>query len=73
MHSTSVEGVDIAHSTVAVVSGCEIGATLNTALVVMGDRLGYYRALAGAGPTTPAELAQRTATDAHYTREWLNA
>jgi hypothetical protein len=27
----------------------EIGATLNTALVVMGDRLGYYRALAGGG------------------------
>ena len=51
----------------------EIGATLNTALVVMGDRLGYYRALAGAGPTTPAELAERTATDVHYTREWLNA
>jgi Methyltransferase domain len=51
----------------------EIGATLNTALVVMGDRLGYYRALAGAGPTTPAELAARTCTDAHYTREWLNA
>jgi SAM-dependent methyltransferase len=51
----------------------EVGATLNTALVVMGDRLGYYRALAGAGPTTPAELAERTATDGHYTREWLNA
>src|SRR4249920_3514519 len=51
----------------------EIGATMNTALVVMGDRLGYYRALAGAGPTTPAELAERTGTDAHYTREWLNA
>ena len=35
----------------------EVGATLNTALVVMGDRLGLYRALAGAGPLTPAELA----------------
>ena len=35
----------------------EVGATLNTALVVMGDRLGFYRALAGAGPLTPAELA----------------
>jgi len=51
----------------------EVGATLNAALVVMGDRLGYYRALAGAGPTSPAELAARTNTSEHYTREWLNA
>ena len=28
----------------------EVGATLNTALVVMGDRLGYYRALAEQRP-----------------------
>jgi SAM-dependent methyltransferase len=49
----------------------EVGATLNTALVVMGDRLGLYRALAGAGPLTPAELAQRTGTAARYIREWL--
>ena len=51
----------------------EIGATLNTALVVMGDKLGYYRAMADLGPTTPGELADRTDTDAHYAREWLNA
>lgn len=51
----------------------EVGATLNAALVVMGDRLGYYQALADHGPTTPAELAERTNTDQHYTREWLNA
>jgi SAM-dependent methyltransferase len=51
----------------------EVGATLNAALVVMGDRLGYYRALADHGPTTPAELAELTSTDQHYTREWLNA
>ena len=51
----------------------EVGATLNTALVVMGDRLGYYRALAGAGPLSPAELAERTQTAERYTREWLNA
>ena len=37
----------------------EVGATLNAALVVMGDKLGLYRALAGAGPLTPAELARR--------------
>jgi SAM-dependent methyltransferase len=51
----------------------EVGATLNTALVVMGDRLGLYRGLAGAGPLTPAELAQRTGTAERYVREWLNA
>jgi SAM-dependent methyltransferase len=51
----------------------EVGATLNTALVVMGDRLGLYRALAGAGPLTPADLADRTGTAERYVREWLNA
>src|SRR3954462_6807598 len=50
----------------------EVGATLNTALVVMGDKLGLYRALAGAGPLTPDELAQRTDTAERYVREWLN-
>jgi SAM-dependent methyltransferase len=51
----------------------EIGATLNTALVVMGDRLGLYRALGGAGPLTSVELAERTGTAERYVREWLNA
>jgi SAM-dependent methyltransferase len=51
----------------------EVGATLNTALVVMGDRLGLYRALAGAGPLTPADLAARTGAAERYVREWLNA
>jgi 2-polyprenyl-3-methyl-5-hydroxy-6-metoxy-1,4-benzoquinol methylase len=51
----------------------EVGATLNAALVVMGDKLGLYRALAGAGPLSPAELAERTGTAERYVREWLNA
>jgi SAM-dependent methyltransferase len=51
----------------------EVGATLNTALVVMGDRLGLYRALADGGALTPAELASRTGTAERYVREWLNA
>jgi SAM-dependent methyltransferase len=50
----------------------EVGATLNTALVVMGDRLGLYRALNGAGPLTPTELAERTGAAERYVREWLN-
>jgi SAM-dependent methyltransferase len=51
----------------------EVGATLNAALVVMGDRLGLYRALAEAGPLTPADLAKRTGTAERSVREWLNA
>ena len=51
----------------------EVGATLNAALVVMGDRLGLYKALAGAGPLSPSELAKRTGTAERYVREWLNA
>jgi 2-polyprenyl-3-methyl-5-hydroxy-6-metoxy-1,4-benzoquinol methylase len=51
----------------------EVGATLNSALVVMGDRLGLYRALAGSGGLSPTELAQRTGTAERYVREWLNA
>jgi SAM-dependent methyltransferase len=51
----------------------EVGATLNAALVVMGDKLGFYRALADAGPVSPAELAARTGTAERYVQEWLNA
>jgi len=50
----------------------EVGATLNTALVVMGDKLGYYRLLAE-GPLTAAQLAERSGTGGPYAREWLNA
>ncbi len=51
----------------------EVGATLNAALVVMGDKLGLYQALAGAGGLTPVELARRTGVSERYVREWLNA
>src|SRR6266851_5354875 len=51
----------------------ELGATVNAALIVIGDRLGLYKALAGAGPVRPAELAERTGTTERYVREWLNA
>jgi hypothetical protein len=44
----------------------EVGATLNTALVVMGDKLGLYRALAEGGALSPAELAERTGTPDRY-------
>src|SRR4029077_3586519 len=51
----------------------EVGATLNAALVVMGDKLGLYKAMAGAGPLEPAEIARRADVSERYVREWLNA
>ncbi len=42
-------------------------------LVVIGDKLGLYKALANTGPLTPAELAERTGTAERYVREWLAA
>jgi 2-polyprenyl-3-methyl-5-hydroxy-6-metoxy-1,4-benzoquinol methylase len=51
----------------------EFGATVNAALVVIGDRLGLYRALAEAQGLTSTEVAERTGTTERYVREWLNA
>ena len=39
--------------------------------IELGDRLGWYRALAEAGPLTAGELAARTASNQRYAREWL--
>jgi SAM-dependent methyltransferase len=50
----------------------DLGAALSAALVVIGDRLGLYRAMADGSPTSPEELAERTATDPRYVREWLS-
>jgi SAM-dependent methyltransferase len=50
----------------------ELGATVNAGLIVLGDRLGLYRAMAGAGPISAADLAERTGTVERYVREWLN-
>src|SRR5713226_1354843 len=51
----------------------DFGATYHAALVVIGDKLGLYKALANTGPLTPAELAERTGTAERYVREWLAA
>ena len=51
----------------------DLGAALTASLVVIGDKLGLYRALAGAGPLTPGELAARTETVERCVREWLAA
>ena len=51
----------------------DAGAAISGALVILGDKLGLYKAMAGAGPLSPAELAVRAGTDERYTREWLCA
>jgi SAM-dependent methyltransferase len=51
----------------------EMGAAMNAALVIIGDKLGLYKAMAGAGPMTSAELAAKTGTAERYVREWLAA
>ncbi|HMJ76708.1 MAG TPA: methyltransferase [Iamia sp.] len=51
----------------------DVGTVLGGSMVVLGDRLGLYRAMAGAGPVTPAELAAKTGTAERYLREWLSA
>jgi len=51
----------------------DLGAVLHAATVVVGDKLGLYRALADHGPATPAELADATGCDERYLREWLSA
>jgi hypothetical protein len=48
----------------------DLGAAVHTGMVVIGEKLGLYKALAG-GPLTSAELAAKTKTDERYLREWL--
>jgi SAM-dependent methyltransferase len=49
----------------------DLGATISSGLVVLGDRLGLYRAMADGVPVTAEELAERTGTSALYIRPWL--
>src|ERR1700686_3320899 len=51
----------------------ELGATVNAGLIVIGDQLGLYKAMAAGGPVTSTELAEMTGTAERYVREWLNA
>jgi len=49
----------------------DFGASLSSALVYIGQKLGLYQAMVQTGPLTPAELAQKTNTNERYIREWL--
>ena len=51
----------------------DMGAAMQAPLILIGDKLGLYRAMGDGVPVTPAELAKRTGTAERYVREWLNA
>jgi SAM-dependent methyltransferase len=51
----------------------DVGAAMNASLMLIGDKLGLYKALSEKGPFTSAELAQATGTNERYVREWLAA
>src|SRR5579871_6724898 len=48
----------------------DLGAAVHAGMVVIGEKLGLYKALAE-GPMSPAELGAKTGTDERYLREWL--
>ncbi len=48
----------------------DLGAAVHAGMVVIGERLGLYKALA-VQPMTSAELSAKTKTDERYVREWL--
>ncbi len=50
----------------------EMSIAESAPLIYLGDKLGLYRAMAGAGPLTSQDLAGRTGTHERYVREWLN-
>jgi 2-polyprenyl-3-methyl-5-hydroxy-6-metoxy-1,4-benzoquinol methylase len=51
----------------------DLGAVATGALVLLGDRLGLYKAMQEGESITAAELAQKTGTHERYIREWLAA
>src|ERR1700759_3785106 len=51
----------------------DLGAVATGALVLLGDRLGLYKAMRDGDSITATDLAQRTGTHERYVREWLAA
>jgi len=50
----------------------DLGASIAGASVLIGDRLGLYKAMADGTPITPSELAKKTSLHERYVREWLS-
>jgi 2-polyprenyl-3-methyl-5-hydroxy-6-metoxy-1,4-benzoquinol methylase len=48
-----------------------LGGALVSAMIYLGDRMGLYAALSGAGPLTSTDLAKKTGLHERWIREWL--
>lgn len=51
----------------------DIGATFHAPLVLIGEKLGLFKAMAGTGLLTPQQIAVKTDTAERYVKEWLTA
>lgn len=51
----------------------DAGGSFTMALGYIGDRMGLFKAMDGAGPITSVELAEKTGLNERYVREWANA
>src|SRR5919112_5671539 len=49
----------------------DMASSLGAMSVILGDRLGLYKAMAKTGPVTSMDLAAQTSTAERYVREWL--
>jgi hypothetical protein len=72
MTSTDIPAIDEARLEAFVGQAVvDMGVAISGLLLHIGDRLGLYKAMAGAGPITSSTLAQRTGTTERYVHEWL--
>ena len=51
----------------------DMGAAIHAVMILIGDRLGLYKAMADCKPVSSVQLAERTGLNERYVREWLNS
>ncbi len=49
-----------------------LSGAMTSVMIHLGDRMGFYRALADGRPRTPAELADELGLDERWVREWMH-
>src|SRR4051812_13288952 len=49
----------------------DMATSFGAMMIILGDRLGLYKAMAESGPVTSKELSGQTNTAERYIREWL--